>query len=249
MQNLTNTIKALFYNHSFIGDYNFKLYSDRQTFERHIWKWEVNIDSIINWNNTINIIIEDYIWNNEKKEYPIKLPEINENNISLGIKRSISYNPPIDEIFPLKYCKFCVSSQIWSESYELKKQEFFNWDDENAALEKWTNWKKEKLDDRYKRPLDWVNYFWKNHLWVSNSFRENSLNNELYEEIRKDTKIVIEWHSRGNFTYKQKFSFVMTIDISEIVDKESFIENFYSINNDIIMHCQFIRIDERWINY
>lgn len=235
----TNTIKALFYNHSSTEKYNPKLYLDRQTFERHIWKWEVDIDSIIDWNNKINIVIEDYIWNNEKKEYPIKLPEIKENNISINIKRCISYNPPIDELFPLKYCKFCVASQIWSNFYEEKYNEIYNsYDDKIEAQNKWDEWKKNKIEDKYLRPLNWVNYFWKNHLWVSNSFRENIINKKLYDEIKNDTKIIIEWHSRNNFNYQQKFSFVMTIDISEILDKESFITNFFEINNEVIIHWE-----------
>lgn len=233
----TNTIKALFYNYSSIDNYNHRSYLDKLTFEKHIWKWDLNIN-LIEWNSSINIIIEDYIWNNEKKEYPIKLPNIQQSNFVINMKRSISYNPPIDENFSLKYCKFCVSSQIMSDFYEAKRQEIFNSKDNDIALEEWTNWKKEKVENKYKRPLDWVNYFWKNHLWVSNSFRENLLNKSLYEEIKNNTNIIIEWHSRNNFTYKQKFSFVMTIDISTIIDKESFIENFYEINNGVVIHWE-----------
>lgn len=232
----TNTIKALFYNYASVENFDSSLYSNKQTFERHIWRWDVDITSLIEWGNTLNIVIEDFIWSNQKKEYPIKLPKINQKNVAIWIKRSISYNPPIDENYHLKYCKFCVSSQMWSNSYETKKQDFFDSYDEDIASKKWGEWKKEKIENKYSRPLNWVNYFWNNNLWVSNSFRENILNNTLYEELRDDTNIIIEWHTRNNFSYQQKFSFVMTIDIKELVDKDSYIDEFYKLNNDILIH-------------
>jgi hypothetical protein len=72
----------------------------------------------------------------------------------------------------------------------------------------------------------------------ANSSRVNLLNNNLYNELKNNPTIEIEWHTRWNFKFKQKFSFIMTIDISSLSDKEKFIEDFYTMNNDIVIHWE-----------
>lgn len=235
----TNTIKWLFINYSNTESYRHSIYPSKSIFNRHVWRWDIDIKALIEDNdNYINIIIEDFIGNNEKKDYSLKFPQILEQNKDILIRRSISYNPPIAENYHLKYAKFCVSSKLWSDSYESKKKEFFETNDSVIANELFQEWKKEKIDYLYTRPLNWVNYFGTNNFWSANSSRENILNSDLYEELRNNTIISIEWHTRWGFIYKQKFSFVMTIDIRDLTDKRSFIEEFYSLNTNILINWE-----------
>ncbi len=230
----TNTVKWLLINYSSIEKFSDNWYR-RWIQERHIWRWNIEIWWLLDDDNndTINIVIEDYISNNEKKEYPIKLPEVEGNSI-IWINRSISYNPPVDQNYHLKYCKFCVSSKMWSNYYETKKQDFFDTTkDKDQAYNEFSTWKKERVNDKYTRPLNWVNYFWNNHFWASNSYRFNLLNKDLYDELKDWVVIEIEWHTRNNFSFTQKFSLVITIDITSISNKEKFIDDFYKVNNDI----------------
>ncbi len=50
-----------------------------------------------------------------------------------------------------------------------------------------------------------------------------------------DFKILINGHSRFGLDHTQKFSLVMTIDISKIDDKQSYIDDFTSLNESIMI--------------
>lgn len=251
----TNTIKALFTNYSSLDDIRASWYSHKNIYERHVWRWGIRIEELLSDDNynTINIVIEDYISSNQRKEYFVNLPNIStKNNLFLEIKRSISYNPPIDENYHLKYSKFCVSSSLWSSFYEQKRIELIGIDpiDKSVGIEAFRAWKHEKIDDIYTRPINWVNYFGNNNFWTSNSYRKNNLNYDLYKELQDWFSIIIEGHSRLGFSHDQKFSFVMTIDISQLTNRQAFIDEFFTINQDLLIHWENIpainqNIDEK----
>lgn len=226
----TNTIKALFINYASQENLNAKLYwQNKDLYHRHTWWWEVDISKLLNENDkTINIVIEDYISQNQAKKYKINLPDIEEWKI-IEIKNAISYNPPISNIYHLKYSKFNVSAKLWSDTYENVKNNIF-WNDwlENP-YKTWKEWK----DERWT--INRVNYFWNTQMWSSNSSRSNYYKYEWYKELQDNTEIIIEWHTRNNFKFNQKFSFVMTIDISNLVEPRKYIENFIQLNNQIII--------------
>ncbi len=225
----TNTIKALFINYSNLSRFNKSIYgNDNDLMHRHLWWGEIDLNSIIGEDNkNVNIIIEDYISQNESKKYSIILPKI-DNNSSVIVKTSISYNPPISRTFHLKYAKFNVSAKLWSQTYQDAKDSFFkSW--EQGWMSKWKEWKDQR------GTINWVNYFWNDQMWSPNSIRVNEYNYNLYEELRNNTEIIIEWHTRNNFKYTQKFSFVMTIDISSLVNPEEYITNLQSMNQQILI--------------
>jgi len=116
-----------------------------------------------------------------------------------------------------------------------------NLTEEQQHLE-WTKWNKlnwknpsDTYDRIHTKPTNWVNYFQSNNLWSSNTFRENKINKELYDELRQWFKVLINGHWRWSFKHVQKFSYVMTMNISNLQDKEWFLANFTKINTDILI--------------
>jgi hypothetical protein len=82
-------------------------------------------------------------------------------------------------------------------------------------------------------------------MWSTNSSRSNTYTYDGYKELQDDTEIIIEWHTRNNFKFNQKFSFVMTIDISKLNEPKKYIEDFIQLNNQIIIEWDNLeKIDE-----
>lgn len=239
----TNTVKCLLMNYS-KNEINSRTYDNNETYLRHSWRWIVKIDSLIDDNiDTLNIVIEDYISSWKQKEYKINLPNI-QDNWKIIIKRSVSYNPPVSNTYHLRYSKFCVSSKIVSDTYIKKWKSFFSDEMKSEYTDKeikklFDEWKKEKWngwnDKRYERPVTWINYFGSDNFWAANYNKENILNKEYYNEMIDGFKLLINGHSRFNLIHNQKFSLVMTIDISDIQDKQSYIEEFSDLNNSILI--------------
>lgn len=228
-----NTIKALFTNYA-DGEHLLPLkYSalvPDSARRRHIWRGCVDIDYMLNEESkVVNIIIEDFISNWEQKKYFLLLPEI-EKGKNIIMKRAISYNPPISRNFIGKYCKFCVSSQIWCPTY----QKFF---DQCFSQEDIGDIKKRKIRNDFKkgRPLRWVNYFWPTNMWSPDTQRVDPITEELYSELREGTEIIINGHSRGNIDFTQKFSFVLTLDLKEINNLDDFISNLLQLNEELFL--------------
>jgi hypothetical protein len=228
----TNTIKCLFINYSSRETYA-SLYTwvSDDMCNRHIWWWEVKIDELIsNDSKQINIVIEDYISENEKKRYPIRLPDI-ARNARVEIRTALSYNSPISSNFHLKYVKFNVAAKLWSQTYEEWKNNIFVNNSSLSDEEKNTRWTQYKRENKIR----WLNYFWPNQMWSTNCGRREWYSNSEYRNLQNGTEIIIEWHSRDGLEHNQKFSLILTIDISQINSSDSYIDQLINLNSGVLI--------------
>ncbi len=227
----TNTIKALFINYSSREHHQwlYTVWPSDDLCNRHIWWWIVQIDHIVaDDNRYVNIVIEDYISENEKKRYPIVFPNIGTNS-SVEIRTALSYNSPVSSNFHLKYIKFNVAARLWSKTYEEVKRAIFD-DASHTREQQMVIWKEYKESHNIR----WLNYFWTNQMWSANTGKKQTYEYPTYSALQNETEIVIEGHSRDGMIHNQKFSFVLTIDISTLNDANSYIDQFLRLNNQII---------------